>query len=103
MSLKLYVPLLHRGFGLQLSGLLEEKGLQPPRQNESVPQKPNSEQHGAVVGHKLVELHRVPPWAATKDSAARVRKARVVVVNIVSCGKGGPKNGCDMGNDSSER
>jgi hypothetical protein len=47
-------------------------GSQPPRQYDSVPQYPYSEQHGAEEGHFEVALH--VDWANTAGRRARMAR-----------------------------
>jgi hypothetical protein len=70
------------GLGSQDDSLLLQRGLHPPRQNWGPePQKPNSEQHGAEEGHRLVELQVRPPWAVTR-TAVVVRSVSVRAESI---------------------
>lgn len=56
---KVCVASRQMGFGLQELRELEASGLHPPKQKASVPQKPNSLQHGKADGHGVVALQVV--------------------------------------------
>jgi hypothetical protein len=73
-----YVALWQTGFGAQLVAVFDASGLHPPRQNLlPEPQKPNSEQHGAEVGHNEVELQVCAnALGAATSSASRATSER---------------------------
>jgi hypothetical protein len=81
------------------------RGSHPPRQKVSIPQNPNSEQHGAEAGHRLVALQVCAEVCVMARVRPRIRPYRVKegmlscqssisVVELVICRTGSEERCC---------